>query len=231
VRLVFIRCWEATTARRWWRRCAPATSSASARSSTTKCATPRCKPAAACSCWWWPGERELSTTPIQHDGCSPCACNGSIRAHWSTSTHHHFPQYLTPPAILRFLSEGSSLSPGKGLQHQRSSSHATVPLSDASPLRSSQFGHFLTGACCTAPTPSTVLRITHHADTAETLPTYGPSLAAPHGAAAVTRRPTPNSCLSLPPIPQSPPCAFDPLPIHALQGSSGRKGVWLLEWK
>jgi hypothetical protein len=31
------------------------------------------------------------------------------------------------------LSEGSSLSPGKGLHHQRSSRHAMVPLSDTSP--------------------------------------------------------------------------------------------------
>jgi hypothetical protein len=32
-----------------------------------------------------------------------------------------------------FSAKGSSLSPGKGLHHQRSSGHAMVPLSDASP--------------------------------------------------------------------------------------------------
>jgi hypothetical protein len=41
--------------------------------------------------------------------------------------------------------------------------------------RSSKIRHFLTGACCTAPTPSAALSITHHA------PPEAPSvLAGPH---------------------------------------------------
>ena len=78
-----------------------------------------------------------------------------------------------PLRVGRILSEGSSLSPAKGLHHQRSSSHAMVPLSDASPHPegrrasegSSKFGHLWTGgvlhrthaACCRANHPPRTL--------------------------------------------------------------------------
>jgi hypothetical protein len=44
----------------------------------------------------------------------------------------HFREPCTPPSP-RTRWEVASLSPGKGLHHQRSSRHAMVPLSDTSP--------------------------------------------------------------------------------------------------
>ena len=52
-----------------------------------------------------------------------------------------------------FLSERSTLSPGKRLHHQRSSRHAMVPLSDTSPQRSTKFG-ISWGTTCTLSSPS-----------------------------------------------------------------------------
>jgi hypothetical protein len=62
---------------------------------------------------------------------------GRRRAYEPQGGAVHLPPGVRRPSLnpfnLGLLSEGSSLSPGKRLHHQRSSRHAMVPLSDTSP--------------------------------------------------------------------------------------------------
>jgi hypothetical protein len=66
-----------------------------------------------------------------HDVCSICMC----------ALVDDVPE-TGMSEVRAILCEEASLSPGKRLHHQRSSRHATVPLSEAS-----QFGISLTGVC------------------------------------------------------------------------------------
>ena len=85
-------------------------------------------------------------------------------------------------AMVPILSERSSLIPGNWLHHQRSSSsHDASPHPQGErPAKDPLNSAFLdAGACCSAPAPSAVLRITHHAN--RLLSWKGPSAGAGSG--------------------------------------------------